>query len=273
MNKKVLLVNDLPGVGKVALSAMFPILANKGHSIYNLPTALVSNTLDYGLFEILDTSDYMQKTLAVWEKLGFSFDAMATGFIVSQKQVELIKQYVFEHPNMLVMVDPIMGDDGKLYNGIDESTIAHMCELCNLADIILPNVTEACFIANKFVGNKQFSDSQIHELINSLRKDETQSVVITSIVKENKHVVAGYDAKLSDYFEIEFDYIDVQFPGTGDIFSAEILGEILKGDSLKEAVAKAMKLVAKLIDLNKDNKEKYCGVLIEQYLANHETKN
>ena len=90
MKKKVLLINDMPGYGKVALSAMFPILSHMGYSVYNLPTALVSNTLDYGKFEILDTTDYMEKTVDVWEQLGFSFECIATGFIVSEAQAALV---------------------------------------------------------------------------------------------------------------------------------------------------------------------------------------
>ena len=81
--KKLLLVNDLPGVGKVALGAMIPILSYLGFSVHNLPTAIVSNTLDYGDFHILDTTDYMKETIEVWTRLGFSFDAVATGFITT----------------------------------------------------------------------------------------------------------------------------------------------------------------------------------------------
>ena len=80
-NKNILIINDLPGYGKVALAAMLPILSNFGHSVYNLPTALVSNTLDYGRFTILDTTEYMKKSIAVWKELGFSFDCITTGFL------------------------------------------------------------------------------------------------------------------------------------------------------------------------------------------------
>lgn len=118
MGKQVLLINDLPGYGEVALAAMMPILTHMGHHIYNLPTALVSNTLDYGKFEILDTTDYMIHTLDVWRALNFSFDAVSTGFIVTEKQAEMIREYcVEEHKKgTLIFVDPIMGDEGHLYN-------------------------------------------------------------------------------------------------------------------------------------------------------------
>ena len=90
-SKNILIINDMPGYGKVALAAMLPILSNMGHSVYNLPTALVSNTLDYGKFTILDTTDYMVKAIEVWKQLGFQFDCITTGFLASSAQVGIIR--------------------------------------------------------------------------------------------------------------------------------------------------------------------------------------
>ena len=83
---KILLIEDLAGYGKISLSAMIPIMSHMGYNLYNLPTALVSNTLDYGLFHMLETTGYMRETLKVWKELGFSFDAICTGMIVSEEQ-------------------------------------------------------------------------------------------------------------------------------------------------------------------------------------------
>lgn len=90
---KLLLINDLAGYGKVALSAMIPILSHMQYEVCSLPTALVSNTLDYGKFEILETTSYMKNTLQVWDTLGFQFDAVSTGFIVSRPQTELVRDF------------------------------------------------------------------------------------------------------------------------------------------------------------------------------------
>ena len=115
---KVLLIGDMAGYGKISLGAMIPIMSHMGFNLYNLPTALVSNTLDYGLFEILDTTDYMKNTLKVWKKLGFSFDAICTGLIVSEEQVKVVAEYCRQQQRegKRIFVDPIMGDDGVLYN-------------------------------------------------------------------------------------------------------------------------------------------------------------
>lgn len=130
MAKTVLLINDLAGYGKVALSAMLPVLSYLKYETYNLPTAIVSNTLDYGKFDILDTTQYMKNTLRVWKELDFQFDAISTGFIVSQEQTQMVTDFCRENAEkgVTVFTDPIMGDDGKLYNGMSEETVELMRE-------------------------------------------------------------------------------------------------------------------------------------------------
>ena len=269
-SKNILLINDLPGYGKVALSAMLPILSKMGYSLYNLPTALVSNTLDYGKFEILDTTSYMENTITVWNELGFQFDCISTGFILSSKQVDIITNYIKSqnNPNLLVVVDPIMGDDGKLYNGITNETVVHMKELSSYADILIPNYTEAAFIADLFTDKSSLTKSEINALIDKLVSQGSKSVVITSIIEKdsNNHFVCGYDDKSKSYFYLSYDYIPVRFPGTGDIFSAVMVGELLKETSLELSVKKAMDIVARLIEKNIDSQDKFKGIFIEKDL-------
>ena len=106
---------------------MIPVLSHLKYEIFNLPTALVSNTLDYGRFDILDTSEYMQHTLQIWEEFLFSFDAICAGFIVSEKQSTLVYKYCKEQQKKgtLIFVDPIMGDDGERYNGISDEAVKY----------------------------------------------------------------------------------------------------------------------------------------------------
>jgi pyridoxine kinase len=134
MSKQILLINDMAGYGKVATAAMLPILSYMGLPVYNLPTALVSNTLDYGKFEILDTTDYMEKTLAVWDELGFAFDAVATGFITNARQAQLIANFCGrqQERGVPVFVDPIMGDEGHLYNGIELDAVPSIADFIDI---------------------------------------------------------------------------------------------------------------------------------------------
>ena len=170
-NKNILIINDMPGYGKVALAAMLPILSHMGHNIYNLPTALVSNTLDYGKFTILDTTDYMKKSIAVWKELGFSFDCITTGFLASAEQVDIIRAFIESQrkEDLLVMTDPIMGDEGKLYNGVTEETVENMRRLIGVADVIVPNLTEAEFLTERYRGAEALDRHQAREVVDKAR--------------------------------------------------------------------------------------------------------
>lgn len=273
MKKNVLLINDLPGYGKVALAAMIPILSHMGCNVYNLPTALVSNTLDYGKFEILETTDYMRSTMDVWEQLNFSFECIATGFIVSEEQIQLITDYIRRQrkreKELYVVVDPIMGDNGALYNGIDGKVVAYMRNLIGKADVIVPNFTEAAFLSEAYIGHETLNKSEMRLLLEELRKRTKGSVVITSVVESEtgQHLVCGCDKKTGECFEIPYQHIPVRVPGTGDIFSAILTGNLLSGLPLMKAVKIAMDSVETLIKANMDQKDKYKGISVEQYLS------
>ena len=265
---KVLLINDIAGYSKISLGAMIPIMSHMGFGIHNLPTAVVSNTLDYGKFEILETTEYMKGTLKVWKELGFSFDAICTGMIFSEEQVKVVSEYCHEQraKGVRIFVDPIMGDNGSLYNGVSDETVRYMRKICSVADIIMPNFTEAAFLADKHFDKKAVTLEEARELVDELRNLGSKSVVITSITVDGQTCVYGFDEEKGDYFNIPFDYIPVHIPGTGDIFSALLVGSVLKGRDLQISTAYAMNTLRELIMLNKDNADKTSGIPIELYL-------
>lgn len=269
-HKNVLIINDMPGYGKVALAAMLPVLSNLGHSIYNLPTALVSNTLDYGKFTILDTTDYMVEAIRVWRELDFQFDCITTGFLASARQVGIIRDFIASQKKegLLVMTDPIMGDEGKLYNGVTENTIDSMRRLVGVADVIVPNLTEAEFLTGLHEGQESLSAEEARAVVDGLLALGPRSVVVTSgmLRETGEHVVWGFDHKTQKYFTLPYRFIQVHFPGTGDMFSAVLVGELLAGKELVPAVARAMDVLEKLIFLERDELEKNKGIRVEKYL-------
>jgi pyridoxine kinase len=267
-SKQILLVNDMAGYGKVALSAMIPVLSHMKHNIYNLPTALVSNTLDYGKFDILETTDYMRNTIKIWDELGFSFDAVATGFIVSEEQAKLTASFCKcqKEKGAVIFVDPIMGDEGMLYNGVTEKTISHMKELIKVSDYIVPNYTEAAYLAEEEYKKEGISESESDRLIEKLIEIGAKSVVITSAKVDGRDSVIVYDYAEKKKSIIPFTSVPVRFPGTGDIFSAIFTGEIVGGNSITDSTKKAMETVKELIEKNKDNVDKYKGIPLESYL-------
>lgn len=266
--RQILLVNDIAGYGKVATAAMLPILSYFGYPTYNLPTALVSNTLDYGKFNILDTTEYIKGVFPVWRQLGFSFDAIATGFIASERQADIVARYCQEQAALgtTIFVDPIMGDEGKLYNGVTAATINSMREMLSVAHICYPNYTEACYLTGRAYQPEGIGQGEARSLLDHLRKTGTKSALVTSVPVDGTPSVIGYNHMNGEYFQLTYEEIPVHFPGTGDIFSAVLIAHLLDGEELKHSVRMAMDAVYQLIDLNKDNLDKNRGIPLEQYL-------
>lgn len=275
--KNILLINDLPGYGKVALAAMVPILSRMGHYPFQIPTAVVSNTLDYGKFRIQEMTDYMRDTFLVWKELGFQIDCVCTGFIVSEEQAEIIEGYLKEQKNApLVVVDPIMADGGKLYNGIGQNRVLAMKKLAAYADVMVPNITEATFLTGIRPGQEYGTQAELRELADGLRAISGKSVVITSALEikaeeengeqgEKTYLVYGYDHIRQEYFRVPYDYLPVRVAGSGDIFSAMVIGALLAGNPLAKAVQKAVKALSGLILENQGHLKEYKGILVERY--------
>ena len=278
MGKRIVLFNDLPGYGKVALAAMVPLFSRMGHFPYQVPTAVVSNTLDFGKFRIQDMTDYMRDTIKVWDELGFDPDCICTGFVLSEEQVELIGDYIRSRkPRMdeiqnvdngrLVMVDPIMADGGKLYNGIGMERVATMRKLVSYSDVMVPNMTEAGLLTGICPGRERASAAELRELVDGLHKLSGKSVVITSAQdsETDEHLVCGYDHKSGQYFRVPFTFLPVRVAGSGDIFSTVMTGKLLNGESLEAAVREAVRVLTALIRENQSHLEEYKGILIERY--------
>lgn len=267
MNHHVLLINDFPGYGKVALSAMMPILAHLGIHTFNLPTALVSNTLNYGKFEILDTTDYLRGALDVWQELGFRFDAISTGFMLHEKQARFVADFCMQQSekDIKIFCDPIMGDNGKLYNSMTGETVQVMQKLVSCADYITPNYTEATLLAG---GDPQKAPAaaDIPRLIDRLRELGAKSVVITSVCVEGTHQVCGYDHVAGRYFRVPYKHIPASLPGTGDIFSAILMAGVLRGNALELSVNQAVHVLGQMIRQNLDTQGSFKGIAVESCL-------
>ena len=278
MGKRIVLFNDLPGYGKVALAAMVPLFSRMGHFPYQVPTAVVSNTLDFGKFRIQDMTDYMRDTIKVWDELGFEPDCICTGFVLSEEQVELIGDYIRSRKprideiqnvdnGRLVMVDPIMADGGKLYNGIGMERVAAMRKLVSYSDVMVPNMTEAGFLTGICPGRERASAAELRELVDGLHKLSGKSVVITSAQdsETDEHLVCGYDHKSGQYFRVPFIFLPVRVAGSGDIFSTVMTGKLLNGESLEAAVREAVRVLTALIRGNQSHLDEYKGILVERY--------
>ena len=270
-SKNILIIGDMPGYGKMGLAGMLPILSNMGHSVYNLPTALVSNNFDYGKFSVLDTTAYMREAIQVWRELGFQFDCVTTGFLASADQVDLLRGFIDSQrkEDFLVVTDPIMGDGGKLYNGSTRDTVDNMRRFLGVSDVIVPNLTEGEFLTGLFEGEEALTGEQARQVLGGLLACGPKSVVVTSGREREtgRHVVWGFDGRAGEYFTVPYRFIKAHFPGTGDIFTSLLTGQLLDGRSLPQAVQKAVDLLERLIFMERDVAERNNGIRIEKYLS------
>lgn len=275
---RVLLFNDLLGYGKVALSGMNPVLSYMGYRVFQIPTAFISNTLNYGKFEILDTTDYMINTLKVWENLNekdFLFDAISTGYILNHRQAVFISEFCKKQVDKgtLIFCDPIMADNGKFYNGVDKQKVDDVKNIIKYADFCVPNYTEAVFLTDSKY-ETDVNEDKIFILVDKMKSLGAKSVVITSVSLDGRDAVCGYDEKKKKYFTVYYDKIPIYVPGTGDLFLAVLMGEILKTaflekesiQPLEQAVQTATEVLWKLIEKNRNTQDVFKGIRIEQDL-------
>jgi len=273
MTKKILLINDMPGYGKVAISAMTPVLVHKGFEVFSLPTMLVSNTLNYGKFASLDTTQYMKDCIATWKELGFRFDVISTGFIANDEQADFIAQFCKQQSEdgVVIFTDPIMADNGKLYNSVTPQRVEIMKRIIAVADHIVPNMTEACLLLGREYCSEGYTESELYEMARGLHDMGAKSVIITSaLLSENVcgkpetcKTVVGYDHKKGEYFIIKFDEVPIKINGSGDTFSAIVLSDVAEGAELKAAVERAVRGIRELILKDLDVAREYNGLPIE----------
>lgn len=149
--KKIAAVHDLSGAGRVSLTVVIPILSSMGFQVCPLPTAVLSSHTQFPHFSFLDLTDEMPKIIAEWKKLEVQFDAIYTGYLGSPRQIQIVSGFIndFRRPDSLVVIDPVLGDNGKLYTNFDKEMIIEMRHLITQADVITPNLTELFYLLDK----------------------------------------------------------------------------------------------------------------------------
>lgn len=265
----ILIISDMCGYGKVSAAVQMPIFSYMGHDVFNLPTMLISNTFPYGKYAILECTSYIEEAVQKWNELGIHFDAITTGFMASEEQARVVARYCREQAaqGTEIYVDPVMADYGKLYGGANEGTVRCMREMLSVAHLCFPNYTEACLLTDEPYRKEGVSQEEAYRLVDKLRGIGPHSVLVTSCIVDGRHAVVGYNHLTAEHFLLPYEEIPVQFPGTGDIFSSIIVGGLLDGDHLSHATRKAMDILSKWIDLNKDNEDINRGIPVERHLG------
>lgn len=184
--KKVAAIHDLSGFGRASLTTVIPILSTMGIQVCPVPTAILStHTSNFTGYSFIDLTDYMEEHIAHWKKLNLEFDCIYSGFLGSPRQIKIVSDFVdhFGHKDNLVVVDPVMGDNGSLYGTMGEEMVVEMRKLVSKADIITPNFTEAAFL----LGEKYKETTTEEEVKNWLVRISEMGpkiVIITSVPDE-----------------------------------------------------------------------------------------
>jgi pyridoxine kinase len=246
--KKVAALHDLSGFGRSSLAVVIPILSTMGVQVCSLPTALLSTqTGGFEGYYFTDLTEQLEGIIQHWRKLGLKFDSIYSGFLGSPKQAYIVADFIddFAEDNALIVVDPVMADDGKLYDTMNEEMVSNMRELIRKANVITPNFTEAAFLLNEKYHEK-CSVKEIKEWLVRLAEMGPDIVIITSApdcqVSKNTCVIA-YDRRNNRFWKVSCVFIPAHFPGAGDVFSSVIVGSLLQGDSLPIALDRGVRFV------------------------------
>lgn len=241
--KKIAAIQDLSGYGRASLTVAIPILTHMGFQVCPLPTAVLSTHSEYAGFRSLDLTDFMEEFIAHWKELHLSFDAIYSGYLASAKQMDIVNHFFddFKTDTNFILVDPVLGDHGTLYPNITPDMVEGMRKLCMKAKIITPNLTEAAFLLGEDPKQEVNTDKAI-QWSKALSELGPEQVLITSAPGEDPRKVAtlAYNRTDRRTWRVACDYIPASYPGTGDAFASVITGCVLNGNSLPEALDRAV---------------------------------
>lgn len=274
--KKILIANDLPGIGKVALAPAIPIFACCQIETMLLPTVLLSShTGGFKNIAIADQTEFMRHSLYQWENLELQPDAVLTGYFRNSEQIELMVDTIEKLPaSTKLFVDPIMADNGKLYSGFKQEHVESMRKLIQKADVIYPNITEACLLTDTPYPTGKITMDFTRELAKKLAALGPEYIIITGCPDSEELTGVQLYTKETDAF---FDFYKTKYPhhfyGTGDTLAALATACILQGMSIEDALSFTLKFIDEVLQLSSQQPEQIpFGLPIEKKLGILTTK-
>ena len=235
--KKIAVINDFSGFGRCSIAVALPIISAMGIQCCPLPTAIFSNHTGFDSFYWTDFTDHMEEYAQQWAKLDLQFRGIATGFLGSVRQIEIVAGFLdhFGGKDTLAVVDPVMGDNGRLYSSMKPEITEEMKKLVGKADIITPNFTEAAFLLGEPY-REEITDEEVKAWLLRLSEMGPRTVIITSVpgrrvtgqVQSEDTNVIAYDRPGNAFWKVGCRYIPAFYPGTGDTFTSVIIGSLLQ---------------------------------------------
>lgn len=277
--KKIALINDLSGFGKCSLTAAIPIISVLGIQPCPLPTAVLSAQTGFSSYYCDDFTDRMNYFTDEWKKMQESFDGIYSGYLGSAAQMHNVLYFLenFYTDNTLYLADPVMGDNGRRIRIFTDELLDCMKELTRHANIITPNLTELCLLADidYNVLTKHASDNDYLSYVEDTARKllpqalTSQTIVITGIVRRQPDCVfvGNLAVTTKNHYYLETPYRGESYSGTGDLFASIIIGSLVNELSIENAMEKAVQFLSPAIEeASKDNIPKNHGVCFEKYL-------
>ena len=275
---RVAAVNDLSGFGRVSLTEACPILSAMGVEACPLPTAVLStHTYKFEDYTFCDLTDEMAKILDHWKRIDIGFDGICTGYMASAKQIEIVSDFIKEKKKegTLTVIDPVLGDNDlsdveTVYYDRMSDLLSAMRKFVGLADVITPNLTEACLLLGENYPKEYLSEEQLKDLMVRLSSMGPKGIAVTSVMTDKSHMCVGvYDKDANVAKLLDCGYVDRPFHGTGDIFAAVMTGALVRGRSIIDSAQLAVDFVKAAISetMKYPNIKIEYGVVFEKILS------
>ena len=279
---RLAMINDIAGFGRCSTTVSLPVISVMKVQVCPVPTSVLSNHLGFPLCHFDDYTSHMRDYIKVWNELGLTFDGLYCGFLGNEEQIDIVREFVEMFRPPLFLLDPVMGDHGRAYSSITETHVQKMKELLPLADIITPNITEACLLTGTPWKNGEWTMQELSGLCErladicqqeSVSSDEAfvgtvsgASIVITGIRHGDSLVNFLWDDGV--YTTYATPIAGASRPGTGDIFASILAADAVRGETLLTSVQKAANFVGLCIaGSEKAGTPVQEGVVFEKYLA------
>ena len=281
--KKIAILNDLSGLGKCSLTAAIPVISAMGVQACPLPTAILSNQTGYASYYCDDYTQHMDAIMDEWEKRGFRPDGIYTGFLAGEKQADKILEFIhrFSSSDTSILVDPVMGDQGRAYNIYSPQLCEKMRALISQAQVITPNLTEALLLLygkeemeKKWLSLQQLSGRAYLEEIEKLggmlhERYQVPGIVITGVddQQEEKQQIGNLIWENGKETWIFSEKTGGSYSGTGDLFASVLCGGMVQGIGMEALVNKAVRFLGRaILDAVKEGTDRNDGVCFEKYL-------
>lgn len=270
---RILVIQDISLSCRISMNVAVPVLSCMGNWVNILPTALLSTHTGKGFedYTFLDLSSEIPAVLKHWKSLGIKYDGIVIGYLGSVVQIELVKTIIAEFSNeeAVIVLDPVLGDHGELYPDFTGEYVDAMRNLCCLADVLIPNMTEACYLTNSIYPEKPYKKSEIESIIYKLHLMNKKNIVLSGIVSNDEKMIGAAvmtSADESIHYTFAMHYSG-HFDGTGDLFTSVIAGSIFQQQTLKQAADLAVDYVSKVVKRTIDERiDPLYGVAFEKDL-------